>query len=141
MYIECMASKYTTNELVLEGPADESDSEDDFDGYVNDDNTSVKSQQHDCEDDHFDGYVNDDNTECISQQHDYEDDQEKYRRYDNDSENEEDDDENDVQSEGVMSYEFLSLPDFSGYYSCSKDMSNKTPIDFFEFQFTDDIVD
>ena len=57
-----MASKYTTNELVREGPADESDSEDDFDGYVNDDNTSVKSQQHDCEDDHFDGYVNDDNT-------------------------------------------------------------------------------
>ena len=40
-----------------------------------------------------------------------------------------------------MSDEFLSLPDFSGYYSCSKDMSNKTPIDFFEFQFTDDIVE
>ena len=49
-----MASKYTTNELVLERPADESDSEDD--------NTSVKSQQHDHEDDHLDGYVNDDNT-------------------------------------------------------------------------------
>ena len=46
-----------------------------------------------------------------------------------------------------MSDEFLSLPDVSGYYSCSKDMSNKTPIDFFEFfeffefQFTDDIAD
>ena len=43
-----------------------------------------------------------------------------------------------------MSDEFLSLPDFSGYYSCSKDMSNKTPIDFFEFfefLFTDDIAD
>ena len=115
-----MASRYSTNEvlqLVLDDPVDESESEDDFDGYVSNDNLSV-----------------------ISQQHDYEG---VYRRDANDSNNIDDDsededaDENDVQ----MSDEFLSLPEFSGLSSCSKDMSNKNPIDFFELLFTQDIGD
>ena len=49
-----MASRYSTNEvlqLVLEDPVDESESENDLDGYVSDDNLSVISQQHDYEDD------------------------------------------------------------------------------------------
>ena len=103
-----MASKYSRNEvlhLVLEGPPDESDSEDDFDGYVNDDNMSVISRQHD-DDQEFRRADDDSNN------------------IDNDSENEEDNDVNYVQSKGVMSDEFVSLPDFSGYSSCSKDMSN-----------------
>ena len=106
-------------QLVLDDPVDESESEDDFDGYVSDDNLSVISQQHDYEDDRV------------------------YRRDANDSNNIDDDsededaDENDVQ----MSDEFLSLPEFSGLSSCSKDMSNKNPIDFFELLFTQDIGD
>ena len=115
-----MASRYSTNEvlqLVLEDPVDESESENDLDGYVSDDNLSVISQQHDYEDDRV------------------------YRRDANDSNNIDDDsededaDENDVQ----MSDEFLSLPEFSGLSSCSKVMSNKIPIDFFELLFTQDI--
>ena len=86
-----MASRYSSNEvlqLVLDDPVDESESEDDFDGYVSDDNLSVISQQHDYEDDRV------------------------YRRDANDSNNIDDDsEENDVQ----MSDEFLSLPEFSGF--------------------------
>ena len=48
-------------------------------------------------------------------------------------------DDNDEQSDSLMSEESLPLPEFSGS-SSSTDMSNKTPTDFFELLFTDDIL-
>ena len=119
-------AKYTTNEvldLVFEKPAnendiDEDDSGDDFDGYVDDDNTTrgmVIQQDESIVDNR--GIEND---------------------FGNiDDENGDDDDE---QSDSPMSEESLPLPEFSGSSSCSTDMSDKTPIEFFELLFTDDIL-
>ena len=116
-------AKYTTNEvldLVFEKPAnedniDEDDSEDDFYGYVDDDNTmrGMMIQQDESIVDNGNDFGN------IG------------------DENGDDDDE---QSDSPMSEESLPLPEFSGSSSCSTDMSNKTPIDFFELLFTDDIL-
>ena len=39
--------------------------------------------------------------------------------------------DDDKQSDSPMSEESLPLPEFSGSSSCSTDMSNTTPIDFF----------
>ena len=112
-------AKYTTNEvldLVFEKPAneddiDEDDSEDDFDGYVDDDNTmrGMIIQQDESIVDNG-GIEND------------------FGNID------------DEQSDSSTSEESLPLPEFSGSSSCSTDMSNKTPIQFFELMFTDDIL-
>ena len=119
-------AKYTTNEvldLVFEKPAnendiDEDDSGDDFDGYVDDDNTTrgMMIQQ----------------DESIVDN----------RGIENDFGNivDENGDDDDEQSDSPMSEESLPLPEFSGSSSCSTDMSDKTPIEFFELLFTNDIL-
>ena len=114
-------AKYTTNEvlnLVFEKPANEDDSEDDFDGYVDDDNTMR-------------GMI-------IQQDESIVDNEGVENDFENDFENMDDDD--DEQSDSPTSEESLPLPEFSGSSSCSTDMSNKTPIQFFELLFTDDIL-
>ena len=100
-------AKYTTNEvldLVFEKPAneddiDENDSEDDFDGYVDDDNTvrGMIIQQDESKVDNG-GIEND------------------FGNID------------DEQNDSSTSDEYLPLPEFSGSCSCSTDMNNKTPI-------------
>ena len=113
-------AKYTTNELldlVFEKPAnendiDEDDSGDDFDGYVDDDNTTRDESIVDNREIEYDfGNIDDENG-----------------------------DNDDEQSDSPMSEESLPLPEFSGSSSCSTDMSDKTPIEFFELLFTDDIL-
>ena len=98
-------AKYTSNEvldLLFEKPANEDDiDEDDFYGYVDDDNTvrgmMIQQDESIVDNGGFENEFGD----------------------------------IDEQSDSPMSEESLPLPEFSGSSSRSTDMSNKTPIDFF----------
>ena len=122
-----MASKYTTNEvldLVLDGPADEGDSEgdseDDFEGYVNDKEViTMLSELQQGTNDVME-------VECEKECND-------------ESEGESDEEIDSLESS--IREDSNILPEFQGASSCSSDMTDKNPIDFFHVMVTENILE
>ena len=107
-------------DLVLDGPADEGDSEDDFEGYVNDEEviTMMSELQQ--------GTNNVMEVECEKECND---------ESEGESNEEIDSLESSIQEDSNI------LPEFLGASSCSSDMTDKIPIDFFHLMVTDNVVE
>ena len=118
-----MTSKYTSNQvldLVLDGPADEGDSDDDFEGYVNDE--EVITMMSELQQGTNDGMEVECEKEC----------------------NDESEGESDKEIDSLESSsqdDSNILPEFLRVSSCSSDMTDKSPIDFFHLMVTDNILE
>lgn len=119
-----MASRYSTQQvldLFFDNDVnDEEDSEDEFEGYIDDNEIGRITYDNQCDVVEVDG-------KCIDD----------IGREDDDGENLDEDEEFHVINNGNV---VTSLPEFQDPVGGTKDMSNKTPIEFFNLMVTDDIL-
>ena len=117
---------------------DEHDSEDDFDGYIDDGEIERITSHNEYEYDEGHEGGNEKEKECEN----YEDENET-NEGDNEYEAVELDEEEDNDNSNIESNESddLILPNYSAYPGGRVDMTNKKPVDFFDLLITDDIIE
>ena len=112
-------ARYNRDQVLelLDGPEDDIDSGDEFDGYVDDTEMMQVMDANEGNDDNDEVEIEETNGEMMTENSDC------------------------IDSDGCFSSEASRNQDFVEGPACSLDMSNKTPIDYFQLLMTDSILD
>ena len=133
-----MLSRKEVLDLVFDDDCfDEHDSEDEFDGYIDDSEIKriTRHNEYDYDDDILD---NNDGNEKENAHENYDETNEGDDDYEAVNFDEEED--NNISKPESNEFDFI-LPNYSAYPGGRVNMTNKTPLDFFDLLITDDIIE